>query len=300
MLSKPTQMLSALPHRCQSFFCRAVFFAVVFSLLLLDSCGVEPVNPSFPVSIADAKKILHRDIDHPVVLERPLLIVGGFMDPGVAPFVLRGEFLSWTGDERIISVPLGWVSSFDQARRDIIATVDQAFPCSDPAVTTEVDVIGVSMGGLAARYAAADEPKPGVHPPRRLRIGRLFTISSPHRGALLADDIPLNLHPLQADMREDSPMIHWLNTRSEREDELFQIFSYTRLNDLYVGTYNAALPGRTAWWVAPPPLATPHGSAFRDPRILADILCRLRGDPPLSHDPPAPLPTNATLKTCTR
>ena len=95
-------------------------------------------------------------------------------------------------------------------------------------------------------------------------------------------------------------MVRWLNTRPEKPEELFEIFSYTRLNDLYVGTYNAALPGRTAWWVAPPPLATPHGSVFRDVRILADIACRLRGDEPLSHDPPAAIPTDATAKTCTR
>jgi len=276
------------------------WLSVCLALVAVGCGGVEPVNPSFPTSIASARKILREDAEKPVVLKRPLLIVGGFLDPGLAPAMLKGEYLSWTGDSRIASVQLGWESSFDQCRGDIIAAVDKAFPNDDPSMTTEVDVIGVSMGGLAARYAAAEEPKQDVHPSRRLRIGRLFTLGSPLRGALLADDIPLNLHPLQADMRHDSKLIHWLNTRIENADELYPIYSYTRLNDLYVGTYNAALPGCTAWWVAPQPLTPPHSGVFRDARILADILCRLRGDPPLSHDPPAALLTDATAKTCTR
>ncbi len=261
------------------------------SLVLVGCGGVEPVNPSFPVSMSAARKLLAEDAKHPVVLQRPVLIIGGFLDPGVAPFMLRQQFLSWTGDCRITSLNLCWVSSFDQSRHDIIEAVDKAFPCADPVETTEVDVVAVSMGGLAARYAAAVEPMPGVHPTRRLRIGRLFTISSPLRGALLADNIPLDLHPLQADMRQHSKMIDWLNTRPLDPDEIFPVYSYARLSDWYVGASNAALPGRTAWWVAPPPLVTPHGGAFRDARILADITARLRGDQPLSHDPPAALPT---------
>jgi pimeloyl-ACP methyl ester carboxylesterase len=276
---------------------RFLWIAIVMAIA---GCGVEPVNPSFPVSIAGAKEILTEDAAHPVPLKRPLLIVGGFMDPGVAPLVLCSQYRAWTGDPRIIGVQLGWVSSFDQCRRDIISAVDRAFPCDEPGVTTEVDVIGVSMGGLAARYAAAEETSAGVRPARRLRIGRLFTISSPHRGALLADDIPINLHPVQADMRENSPMIHWLNTRPIDPAEVYPIYCYTRLNDLYVGTRNAAPPGETAWWVAPPPLVTPHGGAFRDARILADIAARLRGEPPLTHEPPSPIPTDAEAKTCTR
>ncbi len=70
----------------------------------------------------------------------------------------------------------------------VIDAVDQKFPSSDPEVTTEVDVIGYSMGGLAARYAAM--PATAVNlSKRRLQIGRLFTISSPHRGALWGESV---------------------------------------------------------------------------------------------------------------
>ena len=278
------------------------WFWFSFIFLSMPGCGgVEPVNPSFPITTKTARKLLIIDEDHPVILRRPLLIIGGFMDPGVAPYLLHRQFLAWTGDSRIVTVELGWVSSFDRAREKIIAEVDRAFPSADPSVTSEVDVIGVSMGGLAARYAAAEEIRPGQHAARRLRIRRLFTISSPLRGALLADDIPLDLHPLQQDMRQESAFIHWLSSRPIHDvDELFPIYSYTRLNDIYVGTHNAAVPGQTPWWVAPPPFATPHGSAFRDIRILADIACRLRGDAPLTHEPPAPIPTAESASTCTR
>ena len=270
-------------------------------LFCMAGCATdEPINPSFPISIANARQILHYDVAHPHPLRRPLLIVGGFMDPGVAAHALRLEFVAWTGDPRVVSVQLGLSTSFDECRQDIITAVDEAFPSADPTCTIEVDVIGISMGGLAARYAAATEPFPGKHPPRRLRVARLFTVSSPLRGALLANEIPLNLHPLQHEMRSDSPTIHWLNTRAQKYDELYSIYSYTRLNDLYVGTYNAAMPGQTAWWVAPPPLDSPHSGCFHDARILADIVCRLRGDPPLAREPPSALPTTATAKSCTR
>jgi pimeloyl-ACP methyl ester carboxylesterase len=266
---------------------------MMMTAMMAISCSAEdPINPSFPITISKARHLLRDDIDHPHPLQRPLLIVGGFLDPGIAPHALRKEFTSWTGDSRVISVTLFWDTSFEQCRRDIIAAVDTAFPSTDPEQTTEVDVVGFSMGGLAARYAAAIEPAPDVHPVRRLKIARLFTISSPLRGALRADSTSIDLNPLQGAMRYDSPMIHWLNTRPLLPQEMYALYSYTRLRDTYVGTVYAALPGQTAWWVAPPPLDTPHGGAFHDARILADIACRLRGENPLAHDPPAPLPGN--------
>jgi pimeloyl-ACP methyl ester carboxylesterase len=263
-------------------------------LFVLYGCAAETVvNPSFPITITKARGVLAYDKAHPRPLKRPLLIVGGFFDPGFATAALSDEFGWWTGDKRIISVPLFWVSDFDQCRSRIIDCVQKAYPSDDPMQTTEVDVVGISMGGLAAVYAAADIPGHG----RRLDIGRLFTISSPLRGALLASDIPLNLHPLQGYMRPGSP---FLTKLYEMPPGNYSVYSYTRLNDLYVGTYNAALPGRTPWWVQPPPFDSPHSGCYRDARILADIACRLRGDPPLAHDPPAPLPTAATASTSTR
>ena len=41
-----------------------------------------------------------------------------------------------------------------------------------------------------------------------------------------------------------------------------------------------------------PPLELSHIGAVLDPRILADIVLRLRNEPPLTHEPRAPLPVD--------
>ena len=218
-----------------------------------------------------------------------MLIVGGFLDPGWAAPQVRDRFKRWTGDNRVTAVSLAGDTSFDQCRRDVVAAVDAAFPTTDPERTTAVDVIGVSMGGLVARYAALP-PAAGATPARHLSIDRLFTISSPLRGARLADALPVDLHPLQPSMRTGS----WLYRRLavEPPPDPYAVFSYVRLGDGTVGVENAAVPGQSPWWVPTPPPEFPHDGAYTDARILADIACRLRGEPPLAHDPPAPVPTN--------
>ena len=258
--------------------------------LLLGGCGTAtpnaPLNPSFPVTFARADAVLARDAAHPVPLRRPLVIVGGFLDPGFGPRTLARRFHEWTGDPRVVSVAIGSDQSWTDCRRRVIDAVDASFPTADPNQTTEVDVIGASLGGLVARYAALP-PTPGQ---RRLRIARLFTLSSPLRGASLADAIPLNLHPLQAGMRTDSWVVRATNAPLPAAD-LYSVFSYVRLHDDQVGTANAAVPGVTPWWVSAPPWPRPtHHGSFLDRRILADVAARLRGEPPLSSDPPAPIP----------
>ncbi len=253
------------------------------ALALAGCANARPVNPSFRVSIARARSILAYDARHPKPLRRPVLVVGGFMDPGWAAPRLRDRVRKWTGDDRVAAVSLGFDSSMDECRRDIVAAADAAFPTTDGTQTTAVDVVGISMGGLAARYAALPSP-------RRLRIGRLFTISSPLRGALLADSVPFDLHPLLPELRSGSPLYATLGNSPQRWSELYPVYSYVRLRDGTVGAANAALAGTTPWWVDTPAGELPHDAAFTDARILADIACRLRGEPPLAHDPPAPLP----------
>ena len=251
----------------------------------------RPVNPSFPVTTARAVDILHFDVKHPRRLRRPLLVVGGFADPGWAPPRLRDRFRRWTGDARVADVTIGLDLSFADCRTDIVTAADRAFPTADADRTTEVDVIGISMGGLAARYAALP-PGPRVPSRRRLRIGRLFTISSPLRGALLAEATPFDAHPLQPAMRPGSWLYRLLDDAPQSADDLYAVYSYVRLRDGTVGANYASVPGVTPWWVSTPPLQAPHDAAFGDPRILADIACRLRGEPPLADDPPSPFPAD--------
>ena len=274
----------------------AISFCILhfaFCIFFLAGCGTtDRINPSFSVSTDTAKQILAGEAAHPKALVRPLVIVGGYFDPGIAAPIMGGHFRDWTHDRRIVTVSLGLCFTIEQCRRHIIDEVDEAFPTSDPNETTEVDVIGYSLGGLASRYAAED-PKPGMEPQRRLRIARLFTISSPLRGAVAAESIPLiNVMPLVRTMTPGSDVIRGV-ALPHGADEIYPVYSYVRLRDYEVGSSNAALPGQSAWWVQAPPLLRPHGLAFTDARILADILLRLHDETPLSTEPPAPLPPPA-------
>ncbi len=249
------------------------------------ACAAQPMNPSFPVTREEAKTDLIRIATAPKKLDRPLVIIGGIFDPGFGPHGLRRE-LNWlTPDRRIVIVPMGECLSFEQCRRKVVHAVDLAFPNADLTETVEVDVIGESMGGLVARYAALPV---GEGHARRLHIARLFTISSPLSGAYMAEKLPA-IYPLFKPLRPNSDLVKEVNARSLD----YPIYSYVRLGDLPVGVSNAAVPGRVAWWLPTPPLTTPHVGAFWDPRIVADIARRLRGETPLASDPPAPLPVDS-------
>ena len=175
-----------------------------------------------------------------------------------------------------MGVSFALCSTFDECRRKVIAAVDREFPGPDPLRTTEVDVVGVSMGGIVARYAALRSENADA---RRLRVARLFTISSPHLGADRARLPAVN--QLQRDMRADSAFIRRLN-RPENAPA-FPVFPYVRLGDHTVGAANAAPVGMAAWWVPDVPLQPPHSGAVVDARIIADIARRLRGEAAVHH-----------------
>jgi pimeloyl-ACP methyl ester carboxylesterase len=156
----------------------------------------------------------------------------------------------------------------------------QRFPSDDPAWTTEVDVIGFSMGGLVARSCANSATGD-----RHLRIVRLFTVSTPHLGAVSAGGA---LFSSQGhDMKKGSKFLTYLNNEVEID---YELIPYGRLCDTVVGVKNTAPPGYTPWWVSTPAFQDSHVQAIGDPRILADITLRLRGETPATISPPAPVP----------
>ena len=266
----------------------------LFLCLAVSGCfaggAVSTSNSSFDVTLSDAQQVLRAMKADPKPLERPLVVLGGFCDPGVASAHLRKEFRRLTGDRRVVGVSFLFCGDFDACKREVIAAVDKAFPTDDPAWTTEVDVIGVSMGGLVARYAAA--PDPFLPDARRLRVARMFTISTPHRGATLA--VMPTLHTLQLDMRANSRFLRSLERREAKpgENPRYELYPYVRLGDVIVGSENAAPEGQNPLWVPAAPFQESHMMAVLDARIIADVARRLRGEEPLVTGPPQPLPTN--------
>jgi hypothetical protein len=245
-------------------------------------------NSSFDLSVSDAKIALREMRDDPKPLERPLVILGGYHDPGLAASHLRGEFKKLTGDKRVLGVSFMFCGNFDDCKRDVIAAVDKAFPSDDPIWTTEVDVIGVSMGGLVGRYSALADPF--APDGRRLKIARMFTIGTPHRGASMAGMPTFN--SLQIDMRANSKFLRSLDRRERKLPKAaqYEIYPYVRLGDVIVGAENAAPEGQHPLWVPAEPLQDSHMFATMDARIIADMARRLRGEEPFAVGPPQPLP----------
>lgn len=247
-------------------------------------CSADvPLNPSFPLTLADAKLLLREMEKLPKKPSRPIVVMGGIYDPGIASSGIARRIRRVVDAEGlIISISFLGCWTFDQCRRRVIEKVQEAFPSDDPDVTTEIDVIAISMGGLVARHAAELKAEGG----RRLQIRRLFTISTPHRGAKLAW-LPTFDSRIR-DMKKGSPFLNKLDLAWKNAD--YEIYPYTRLDDAIVGAANTAPPGRHPRWVANIPGSFSHVFSMFDPRFLADIAHRLRSESPLTLSPPTPLP----------
>jgi hypothetical protein len=253
-------------------------------LLLLAGCSATPVNPSFPVTDKQAQHAIDQMRADPRPLQRPVLLVGGYMDPNVVPTYQKLFFEKVSSNALLIPVSVGFCNSFGDCRDKVIEAVDQACPNHDPVWTSEVDVVGVSLGGLVARYAAAPSPDP-THP-RRLRIARLFCIGSPQSGAKFAENGAVTEFDRQ--LRPGSYFLKEVASADAKAN--YKIYPYVLLNDDIIGAAYAAPPGERALWLANDSILPPHPAAMVDDRILADIALRLRDEPPFSHEPAAPLP----------
>lgn len=269
MTTRPTGLLLAL----------TAVLAAVLAALSAAGCSMprRAPNPSFSISRTDADADLARMAAAPIALERPLVVLAGIGDPSISSSaILRGVAPCVEGT--IVELEFFNEFTFDGARQKLLREVAAALAVDQDHIP-EVDVIAFSMGGLIARDAAIPD-KAG----RWLPIRRMFSISVPHEGARLGG-VPLGL-PQGDDMSPTSDFIDRL--RRARRD--YELVCYARLDDATVGEEFAAPDGEPLWWVPTPSGEWAHMAAFSDPRILADIARRLRGEPPHSRPPAAPLP----------
>ncbi|MFG0253012.1 MAG: lipase family alpha/beta hydrolase [Phycisphaerales bacterium JB038] len=258
------------------------FLVGLLVLLTMLGCAA-PTNTSFDLSLTEARADLRRMRAEPSRPERPIVIAAGYLDPGFVPCLLGSRLRGVTHAEAaLVRVGFFFAFDFDRCREMLIRAVEESCPSDDPEWTAEVDVIGFSMGGLVARYAALPRSDGG----KRLRIRTLFTIGTPHRGARLSG-LP-SLSQRVRDMRVGSSFLRRLDRALPRAR--YELCCYASLNDLIVGAEYAAPPNQAAWWVSARFLHPAHISAWNDPRIVADIARRLRGETPWTARPPAPLP----------
>ncbi|MEO0514842.1 MAG: hypothetical protein AAF086_06050 [Planctomycetota bacterium] len=272
--------------------------SVLLLLAAMVGCASRPVNPSFSVSENEAKKIIEWIEASPRALDRPVVVLAGWADPGfVNSYLVNQLERAGVPSDEVLGFKFIFKGDFDRCRDHVVGAVQAAWPSDEAGWTTEVDVVAFSMGGLVARYCAAprlpgeaDEPAgleaEDVESKRRLKIRRLFTISTPHRGAALAWVPTFDRRVI--DMRAGSGFLVHLDRVLPNAG--YRLVPYTRLGDPVVGSERTAPAGIHPWWVDTPPLHRSHQEAYRDPRIRADILRRLRGETPLTTEPAAALP----------
>src|SRR5689334_22416854 len=102
---------------------RTAAFLVVSSLAATStgcSNAPAPTNPSFPVTFDEARQAIHEMAAHPRPLDRPLVVIGGFLDPNVSPPLYKMHFQRITNDDRIVTVSVGFRGSFDECRRKVL------------------------------------------------------------------------------------------------------------------------------------------------------------------------------------
>ena len=219
--------------------------------------------------------------DDPKPLERPLVILAGWGDPGFADKHIMQELGRCVDDERIIRISFGGTDTFDECRARVVETIDAEFPGDDPEWTVEVDIVANSLGGVIAAYAGV--PAAGQ---RNLRIVRLFAIAAPFRGTKMAG-VPTTSQIL-IDLRPGSEFLAELNDPGKTFD--YELIPYARLGDTWVGLENTAPLGEVPWWVPNRAFQAAHMSAYTDPRFMADMARRLRGETPFTTEPRAPPP----------
>lgn len=242
-------------------------------------------NPAFPATwrqIADEHARMRAES---VGLTRPVLVLSGYRSPSLVARRLAYEIRRLTGAERDEVVSLAYLDAgtIEEPARRAVAFVERSFPSDDPVWTTEVDVVAVSMGGLVARLAAADPGLRGEPGGKRLRIGTLYSLASPHRGARLA----ARIRPDRAarDMRPGSALLAELDRALS--DRSYEMVPYAVLRDGWVGARHAAPVGQDPIWVPGRWVMSHHLVSFNR-RILADLGRRLRGEEPLGRasEPP--------------
>ena len=114
------------------------------------------VNPSFAVSMTEAQRDLSALKEKQLPLKRPVVIVRGYMDPGLGPWLVAGRIRCVNGTGQTVYVAMPIWSDMDACRRLVVEAVEKCFPSDDPNFTTEVDAVGLSLGGVVCRYAASN------------------------------------------------------------------------------------------------------------------------------------------------
>jgi pimeloyl-ACP methyl ester carboxylesterase len=226
-------------------------------------------------------------------LARPMVVLNGYHAWAGLAQNLADRLVRLTSGQRgdAIAVSYMHATSFCAAHAHATREV-----CGWLGEGADVDVVGISMGGLVGRMCAANT---------RLRVARVFTIGTPHRGAQWASILAMD--DAARCMRAGSAFLQELDAAP-----LPEIHAYGQLRDGIVGarqTYPHVGPhmgphmgphvgqhvgqhagqhiGRPRWMSGTRVLS--HFTGTHNPIILCSIARALRGEEQLfdfGSDPP--------------
>ncbi len=233
-------------------------------------------NPQFDLSNDAIRDELARMARTPRPLQRPVIVLAGWRSPHFTPAVLARSLAALTSgsDADFLVLSYLWTGRFDRAVEHVRCSV-RARHADAP-----VDVVAISMGGLVARAAARSEPESS----KPLHIARLFTLSTPHRGATLArfvrpDDCARVMKP-------GSQVIQKLD--AELSSAAYELICYGQPRDWWIGDQTQAPVGRPLHWADTNSALWRIASHFcvnRNRLIIADLARRLRGEDPIARGP---------------
>ena len=201
---------------------------------------------------------------------RRLLILSGYHSPAVPGLtlarLLRRFNAAFADRTLVVSYPF---ATTVEAAADVAAAALRRGGWADEPL----DVAGISMGGIVARHLAARG---------EARIERLFTLASPHRGALITRHVRPDAGAIQ--LSPGSTLLAGLD--ASLPGSIGELTCYALLRDWMVGATNTAPPGMTPLWLDVDrwyarPIS--HFSITSDRRIVADLALRLRGLTPWSR-----------------
>jgi hypothetical protein len=273
----------------------AAIFSVFIAALLGGCVSVGPDNPAIKVSESQASDLLRKMERDPKPLARPVVVLGGYRGPESETNGIMATLADATSGKvsDFAAVSYRWYDDLDEICDKIVREVNAKFPSKDPASTIEVDVVGISLGGLAARWAAippeervrqgemAWRREDGTMPTKRLKIVRLYTVVAPHQGVTMSSFL-LPPGGVLADMGADSGVVTTVNRRLAEGKSTYEVVAYGSPRDSISGDANFAPPGMKAVWTGGNLTGT-HWAQIDNPIFYADIARRLRGEEPVAE-----------------
>lgn len=235
-------------------------------------------NPSFHPSAEAMRKARALLAEPAVGVRRPVVMLSGYHSPEFPVAMMHRRLLKYgavTGDQSVV------VTYRSAGMMEEAALKAKAEIAAKGWEGREVDIVAHSMGGLIARMLIADHG---------LAVRRLYTLSTPHRGALMAE----RTAPDEAgrDLIAGSARILGLDAALPKYlAGGGELVCYVTLRDWMVGARRCAPPGMTPIWLDMQRWYLrwlSHFNVVRDDRIMVDLALRLRGEVPLSRvgEPP--------------